>query len=236
MVHAQRREGETNLVAETMLKTMPNTPSDAGGGGEAADEVSRWFWRWQWLRSSMSATVFCSISSSLCRCTRLCFPSSFASVWFFSSWSRVFPSVSCSSSSVYNGFPQWWRGVWEKDDELRKDDDGVGSAPLYFPPSVSEILSFPSLRSLFSRSTSLVHTSHPHSIFQKSLLSFFFPLFSFKRALSRPKNPPSAAGVESSIYRLEGRGLLLRVGSRGAACWSARQGAWGFRFGHCSMF
>jgi hypothetical protein len=115
--------------------------------------------------------------------------------------------------------------VWEKDDELRKDDDGVGSAPLYFPPSVSEILSFPSLRSLFSRSTSLVHTSHPHSIFQKSLLSFFFPLFSFERALSRPKNPPSAAGVESSIYRLEGRGLLLRVGSRGAAyCCAWRAG------------
>jgi hypothetical protein len=29
----------------------------------------------------------------------------FASVWFFSSWSRVFSSVSCSSSSVYNGLP-----------------------------------------------------------------------------------------------------------------------------------
>jgi hypothetical protein len=43
MVHAQRREGETNLVAEAMLKTMANTPCDAGGGGEAADEVSRWF-------------------------------------------------------------------------------------------------------------------------------------------------------------------------------------------------
>jgi hypothetical protein len=43
MVHAQRREGETNLVAEAMLKMMANTPSDAGGGGEAADEVSRWF-------------------------------------------------------------------------------------------------------------------------------------------------------------------------------------------------
>jgi len=67
--------------------------------------------------------------------------------------------------------------------------------------------------------------------------------FSFKRAFSRPKILPSsfsfvptssrpflskqpsllpkilfAAGVESSIYRLEGRGLLLRVGSRGAAC------------------
>jgi len=29
----------------------------------------------------------------------------FASLWFFSSWSRVFSSVSCSSSSVYNGLP-----------------------------------------------------------------------------------------------------------------------------------
>jgi len=36
-------EKETNLVAEAMLKTMANTPCDAGGGGEAADEVSRWF-------------------------------------------------------------------------------------------------------------------------------------------------------------------------------------------------
>jgi hypothetical protein len=43
MVHAQRREGETNLVAEAMLKTMANTPCDAGGGREVADEVSRWF-------------------------------------------------------------------------------------------------------------------------------------------------------------------------------------------------
>eukprot|EP00258_Populus_trichocarpa_P051372 XP_024467391.1 receptor-like protein 9DC3 [Populus trichocarpa] len=42
MVHAQRREGETNLVAEAMLKTMANTPCDAGGGGEAADERGVW--------------------------------------------------------------------------------------------------------------------------------------------------------------------------------------------------
>ena len=35
-------EGGANLVAETMLKTMANTPSDAGGGGEAVDEASRW--------------------------------------------------------------------------------------------------------------------------------------------------------------------------------------------------
>ena len=41
MVHNDEKGG-TNLVAETMLKTMANTPSDAGGGGEAIDEVSRW--------------------------------------------------------------------------------------------------------------------------------------------------------------------------------------------------
>ena len=35
-------EGGANLVAETMLKMMANAPSDAGGGGEAVDEVSRW--------------------------------------------------------------------------------------------------------------------------------------------------------------------------------------------------
>jgi hypothetical protein len=27
---------------------------------------------------------------------------------------------------MYNGFTQWWRGVWEKDDELRKEGGGVG--------------------------------------------------------------------------------------------------------------
>jgi hypothetical protein len=42
MMHAQD-EKETNLVAATMLQTMANNPCDAGGGGEAADEVSRWF-------------------------------------------------------------------------------------------------------------------------------------------------------------------------------------------------
>jgi hypothetical protein len=100
---------------------------------------------------------------------------------------------------------------------------------LYFPPSVSKLPRF--LPFSFSISFPLFLTSHSGYLHFKLLSPF-----SFKRALSRPKNPPPAAGVESSIYRLEGRGLLLRVGSRGAACWSARQGAWGFRFGHCSMF
>ena len=36
-------EGGANLVAEMMLKTMANTPSDAGGGGQEANGGSRWF-------------------------------------------------------------------------------------------------------------------------------------------------------------------------------------------------
>ena len=42
MVHSDEKGG-TNLVAETMLKTMENTPSDAGGGGEEANDGSQWF-------------------------------------------------------------------------------------------------------------------------------------------------------------------------------------------------
>ena len=45
----------------------------------------------------------------------------------------------------------------------------------------------------------------------------FLPLFQFQKSpLSSKKNPP-AAGVESSIYRLEGSGQLLRVGEQGSA-------------------
>jgi hypothetical protein len=52
----------------------------------------------------------------------------------------VFPSVSCSSSSVYNGFPQWWSGVWEKNDELRKEGcwwegKAVGGLGVLWPKS-----------------------------------------------------------------------------------------------------
>ena len=96
-------EGGANLVAETMLKTMANTPSDAGGGGEAVDEVSRWCWRWHGLGS---ATVFYSISSPLCRCTYLCLPPfCFCLVLLLLISARVFPFVSYSSFSVYNGLP-----------------------------------------------------------------------------------------------------------------------------------
>jgi hypothetical protein len=73
---------------------------------------------------------------------------------------------------------------------------------------------------------------------QKISPSFSFPALSFvpkKNSTSRPslsfqKTPPFPAGVESSIYRLEGCGLLLRVGSRARGGWSTRQGAWGFKF------
>jgi hypothetical protein len=73
--------------------------------------------------------------------------------------------------------------VWLEDDELMKDGGGVGSAAvfpiqvalvcLYFSPSVSEILSFSSLRSLCSRST-----------FQRfpcfrSFFCVFLPFFSY---------------------------------------------------------
>ena len=91
------------------------------------------------------------------------------------------------------------------------------------PSSVSKLPRF--LPFSFSISFSLFLTSH------SGYLHFKLPSpFSFKRALSRPKNPPPAAGVESSIYRLERRGLLLRVGSRGAACccaWGAGHAAVG---------
>ena len=53
-------------------------------------------------------------------------------------------------------------------------------------------------------------------LFSSGVFVFSSLCFSFKRALSRPKKNPPAAGVESSIYRLEGSGLLLRVGSRAA--------------------
>jgi len=91
------------------------------------------------------------------------------------------------------------------------------------PSSVSKLPHF--LPFSFSISFSLFLTSH------SGYLHFKLPSpFSFKRALSRPKNPPPATGVESSIYRLERRGLLLRVGSRGAACccaWGAGHAAVG---------
>jgi len=54
-------------------------------------------------------------------------------------------------------------------------------------------------------------------LFSSGVFVFSSLCFSFKRALSRPKKKiPPAAGVESSIYRLEGSGLLLRVGRRAA--------------------
>jgi len=62
---------------------------------------------------------------------------------------------------------------------------------LYFPPSVSEILSFPSLRSLFSHSTFLIYTSHPHSTFQRPCLRSFSPSSVSKEpSLVPKKNPP----------------------------------------------
>jgi hypothetical protein len=46
---------------------------------------------------------------------------------------------------------------------------------------------------------------------------YFPPSVSVSKELSLvQKKIPPAAGVESSIYRLEGSGLLLRVGSRAA--------------------
>ena len=57
--------------------------------------------------------------------------------------------------------------------------------------------------------------------------------FSFKRALSRPKkNPPFGVGVESNIYRLEGSGLLLHVGSRGHRVRSSNKGHGALSFGN----
>ena len=57
--------------------------------------------------------------------------------------------------------------------------------------------------------------------------------FSFKRALSRPKkNPPFGVGVESNIYRLEGSGLLLHVGSRGHRVRSSNRGHGALSFGN----
>ena len=67
-----------------------------------------------------------------------------------------------------------------------------------------------------------------------------FSLSRLKTELSAfpPKRTPLPLGqLLIAVFIGEGgAGLLLRVGSRGAACWSARQGGWGFRFGHCSMF
>jgi len=133
-------------------------------------------------------------------------------------------------------FFQWCCSGREK--QVSKKTTIPGSVGVFIFPSLcfrNPFLPF-SPFTLLSFNFSHLHFSSSFN-FPTSLPSFFFPLFSFKRALSRPKKKSSsAAGVESSIYRLEGCGLLLRVGSRGAACWSARQGAWGFRFSHCSMF
>jgi hypothetical protein len=41
-MHSDEKEKQT-WWQKRCLKTMANTPCDAGGGGEAADEVSRWF-------------------------------------------------------------------------------------------------------------------------------------------------------------------------------------------------
>jgi len=102
-------------------------------------------------------------------------------------------------------------------------------------PLLSFLLSF--LLLCFSP---LLFLSHFLSSYPLTVAFFVSKLpspFSFKRSLSlvqnstsRPSHPPSpAAGIESSIYRLEGRGLLLRVGSRGAACCCA------WRAGHAAV-
>jgi hypothetical protein len=78
--------------------------------------------------------------------------------------------------------------VWLEDDELMKDGGGVGSAAVfpiqvalvcfYFPPSVSEILSFSSLRSLCSRSTFQRFPAFvPSYVFFSPCFPISFPLF-----------------------------------------------------------
>jgi hypothetical protein len=72
--------------------------------------------------------------------------------------------------------------------------------------------------------SSLSNLSQWLSSFQTSL-----PFQFQKSPLSRSKLPP-AADVESSIYRLEGCRLLLRVGGKGAVCccaWGAGHAAVG---------
>ena len=74
--------------------------------------------------------------------------------------------------------------------------------------------------------------SHSSFLCFKTSLPFQFqkiPLSRSKLYLSSFPSPSPAAGIESSIYRLEGRGLLLRVGSRGAACCCA------WRAGHAAV-
>jgi len=109
------------------------------------------------------------------------------------------------------------RGRRKRREKSRTQGEGivgavVGFLSLCFPSSpVSFSLSFFFVSSPFYLLSFL--TSH------SGYLRFKLPSpFSFKRALSLVPKIPPAAGVESSIYRLEGCGLLLRVGSRGVAC------------------
>jgi len=83
-------------------------------------------------------------------------------------------------------------------------------------PVVSALLG-PFLPLLLSRS--------PLFCSKKLSPSFSFPALS----LVPSKKLPFVACVESSIYRLEGRGLLLRVGSRARGSWSASGRAAGGR-------
>jgi len=83
-------------------------------------------------------------------------------------------------------------------------------------PVVSTLLG-PFLLLLLSRS--------PLFCSKKLSPSFSFPALS----LVPSKKLPFVACVESSIYRLEGRGLLLRVGSRARGSWSASGRAAGGR-------
>jgi hypothetical protein len=54
-------------------------------------------------------------------------------------------------------------------------------------------------------------------LFSSGVFVFSSLCFSFKRALSRPKKIPPAAGVESSIYRLEGERAAVARGEQGSA-------------------
>ena len=150
------------------------------------------------------------------------------------------PGVRLSSSSPCRGAVAAFFPVvlqWEGEAGEQENDDPWQCWCVYISLPLFQ-KSFPSLLSVHSSLIQLFSFTLLILIQLSNVPAFvLFPPLQFQKSpLSSQKKSSSAAGVESSIYRLEGRGLLLRVGSRGAACWSARQGAWGFRLGHCSMF
>jgi len=142
-----------------------------GGGNDVEDDgngvSSQWcWWRWRgsrrWIMVVMmvAGSVCCSFSSSsLCRGTSLCFfPSSFASVWFFSFWSLVFPSVSCSLFSLASssGFLSEMLGLqWSRSLKLwncywrRSRGRAFCFSLLFVPPLLDSPLLFSPILPLF---------------------------------------------------------------------------------------